>query len=291
MHKRLWNVSKLEFKLVPRGPLLIKSGALSPNPSLPDMQFVRTMTVQGEMVFIPGSSLKGVFRSFTEKVLRTANASWACDPFAEDACGHRLSEFDDTARIYRESCYACKLYGHTRLRGRLVCTDAYPEDEVKTEIRYGVAISRLTHAVSVGPFDMEVLVEGSFTGSFVLENFEVWQLGLLALTFQAINDGLVKIGFGKNRGFGEVSLTPTRIIIEMAKRSDIPKGEIWGVGKYVSVEERERYGLKANDLLTGLPKVQEENLAIFVRRQYTGDHWRIIAEKATASLSLLEVRT
>jgi CRISPR-associated protein Csm3 len=53
MHKRRWNALKLELVIEPRAPLLIKSGAASPNPSLPDMQFVRTMTPHGETVFIP----------------------------------------------------------------------------------------------------------------------------------------------------------------------------------------------------------------------------------------------
>jgi len=46
--------------------------------------------------------------------------------------------------------------------------------------------------------------KGSFKTSLVLENFETWHLGLISLTLQALNEGLIKIGFGKNRGFGDV---------------------------------------------------------------------------------------
>jgi len=55
MHKRFWNRLRLEFTLTPRSPLLVKSGTLSPNPALPDMQFVRTLNSGAEMVYIPGS--------------------------------------------------------------------------------------------------------------------------------------------------------------------------------------------------------------------------------------------
>jgi CRISPR-associated RAMP protein (TIGR02581 family) len=289
MHKRRWNALKLELVIEPRAPLLIKSGAASPNPSLPDMQFVRTMTPHGETVFIPGSSLKGTFRSFTEKVLRTVNPDWACEPFPSSSnyCGRRLSEEDNTAEVYRLSCRACKVYGNTRLRGRLSFTDAFPDGEVKTETRYGVAISRLTNAVAVGPFDIEVLVQGKFKTSLVLENFEVWQLGLVALTLQALNDGLVKVGFGKNRGFGEVTALVTQATVEMAKRPEPSRQSIWGAGAFVSEDEQRAYGLSSPDKLEGLPEAQETVLGILIRRVYDQASWPRLAEKAIASLTQL----
>jgi CRISPR-associated protein Csm3 len=289
MHKRRWNALKLELVIEPRAPLLIKSGAASPNPSLPDMQFVRTMTPHGETVFIPGSSLKGTFRSFTEKVLRTVNPDWACEPFPSSSnyCGRRLSEARQHGRGLSPVLSCLQIYGNTRLRGRLSFTDAFPDGEVKTETRYGVAISRLTNAVAVGPFDIEVLVQGKFKTSLVLENFEVWQLGLVALTLRALNDGLVKIGFGKNRGFGEVNVSVTQAVLEMAKRPPHPRDTIWGAGAFVSEEERRAYGLSLDDKLEGLPEAEESDLGIFIRRVYGPEAWQSIAEKAIASLTKL----
>jgi CRISPR-associated protein Csm3 len=287
MHKRRWNALKLELVIEPRAPLLIKSGLTSPNPSLPDMQFVRTMTPQGETVFIPGSSLKGTFRSFTEKVLRTVRSDGACDPFPSNPwyCGRRLADEEDPAKVYQKSCRACKIYGNTRLKGRLSFTDAFPEGTVKTETRYGVAISRLTNAVAVGPFDIEVLVQGRFRTALVLENFEVWQVGLLALTLQAINDGLVKLGFGKNRGFGEVSMNVEQAVVEMAKKPGLLRNAIWGVGAYVGDEERRAYGLQDTDRMEALPEGTETDLAVFLRRTYSQEAWKQIAEKAIASIA------
>jgi CRISPR-associated RAMP protein (TIGR02581 family) len=287
MHKRRWNALKLDLVIEPRAPLLIKSGLASPNPSLPDMQFVRTMTPEGEKVFIPGSSLKGTFRSFTEKVLRTVKPNGACEPFpsSQDYCGRRLGSEEDPPQIYAKSCRACKIYGNTRLKGRLSFTDAFPEGAVKTETRYGVAISRLTNAVAVGPFDIEVLVEGRFRTALVLENFEVWQLGLLALTLQAINDGLVKLGFGKNRGFGEVSMSVENATVELAKKPGLSPNAIWGVGAFVSEEERKAYGLQASDRLEDLPESAETDLAVFLRRAYDREAWKRVADKAVESLT------
>lgn len=290
MHRKNWNSLRLSFILRPRGPLLVKSGMASVNPSLPDMQFVRTTTPQGETVFIPGSSLKGVFRSFTEKVLRTVGGEMACDPLdRENNCVRlkNLEKCSDTAEVYRESCLACKMYGNTRLRGRVAFTDAFPEGPWKTETRYGVAISRLTNAVAFGPFDMEVLVEGIFSGSILLENFEIWQLGLIGLTVQSLNEGLVRVGFGKSRGFGEVTLEVKEAVFTMAQK-EIPGNELWGVGAFVDEKERKNYGFREDDRLVGVPEGTREETGLYIRITYGPREWQEIQESAVRSLHVLE---
>jgi len=296
LHKLCWNTLKLEFNISPKAPLLVKSGHPSPNPALPEMQFVRTSSGDEETVYLPGSSLKGVFRNFTEKMLRTMGKS-ACDPFDDSACGKKMAKEKDkmakekdTAEVYKESCYACKIYGNTKLRGRLSFQDAYPEGDIKTETRYSVAISRLTNAVAKGPFDIEIVVAGNFKGVLLLENFEVWQLGLLALAIQAINEGWVRIGFGKNRGFGQVEFKIKEVTSDFLKpKTPVPETELWGIGAFVSDNERTRYGLRAEDRLTGVPKGNQADLGIFTRRIYKAEEWGLISKKAIENLpSMLE---
>ena len=285
MFRLFLNSLQIEYIITPKSPILIKSGIHSPNPSLPDMQFVRTLTANGEKIFIPGSSLKGVFRSFTEKVLRTIDKKLACDPFGNDACGKKLRNVENTTEVYKNSCYACKLYGNTRMRGRIAFIDAYPKGDVKTEIRYGVAISRLSNAVAHGPFEMEICVAGKFKGKIIIENFSIWQLGLLSLTIKSINDGLVRIGYGKNRGLGEINFEIEQVTIDFAKRN-IPETEIWGIGKLLPEEDRKRYGIHEDDLLRDIPEsTSETNLAIFTRRMYDSKRWEKIAEKSIAYLT------
>src|SRR5882724_2962471 len=253
MHKVRHNWATFALSITATSPLLIKSGGLSPDPSLPDMQFVRTLKApEGEVIYIPGPSLKGVFRAHVEKVLRTVKGNppeGACDPFAdESACGKRLerSEIEDSAAIYRSSCRACKLFGNTKLRGRIAFFDAYPIGTVQTEVRHSVAISRLSQSAVAGAlFDFEVAVSGHFQTKVVIENFEAWQLGLLALTMRDINEGMVKIGFGKNRGFGEVSVEVEQVALGFAR--EIPSTEVHGIGMLVEQTERGRYGLQPAD--------------------------------------------
>lgn len=80
MLKKLVNECKFSLQLTTMGPLLVKSGFASPH-SAADMTPVLTYRNGTEQVFIPGSSLKGVFRSHLEKVIRTINEPAVCVPF------------------------------------------------------------------------------------------------------------------------------------------------------------------------------------------------------------------
>lgn len=291
MHRTRYNALRLTLAISPRGPLLVKAGGISANPSLPDMQFVRTYRADvGETVYIPGSSLKGVVRGFVEKALRTLDDQntwrWACPTFPDEqqSCAKRLEKEENSATVYRRSCGACRIFGHTRLRGRAAFTDLFPIGDVTTEIRYGVAISRLTHAVAHGPFEMEVAVAGIFEGHLVLENYEIWQLGLLASALEAMNQGLVKVGFGKNRGFGEVEVTVKKARVDEVS-GDYAPTTLRGLSAFAH-KDQEAYGLFPPDDLRDLPEPTDEvNLGIYTRRIYDSEGWQAIAQKAIAILS------
>ncbi len=76
MHKQLLNEALITVFIQATGPILIKSGIEgSVDPAIPDMNFVRTFHhQQGQILYLPGSSLKGVIRSYCEKINRTAFA-------------------------------------------------------------------------------------------------------------------------------------------------------------------------------------------------------------------------
>ena len=293
MHKTRYNALHLTVHLRPKGPLLIKAGGISANPALPDMQFVRTFHPdRGETVYIPGASLKGVMRAFVEKALRTLDDHeswrWACPTFPDElgSCAKRLRDETNTSTVYRRSCGACRIFGHTRLRGRLSFTDFFPVEEVRTEIRYGVAISRLTHAVAHGPFEMEVAVSGTFEGHLVLENFEIWQLGLVATAMSAMNQGLVKVGFGKNRGFGEVEVEVREAWVDEVVVNYQPQ-RLRGLMAFVDDATAQAYGLfppDALDLQNGPEFTREEPLGVYTRRVYNTQGWNELTRLAIQSL-------
>lgn len=220
MHKQILNQLTLVMDIHPyNAPLLIKSGReAGADPTLLDMNFVRSTHPQtGKLtVFLPGSSLKGTLRSYCERVARSvkpeAGAEWCCNPFDEDektgACGRRPENKKlDPARRYAGACVACRTFGHTRLGSHLLVSDAYAQGEPVLEQRDGVAIDRISGAVAAGPFNLEVVTRGEFRATLALRNFQLWQVGWLAIALRDLKSGLVPIGFGKSKGFGRVTLT------------------------------------------------------------------------------------
>lgn len=225
MHKQRLNELSLSILIEPDGPLLIKSGSESgADPSLPAMNFVRTNHPHSgaRTIYLPGSSLKGVIRSHCERIIRTVfqNApdptQFCCDPLHQDEnCGQRTAGIRDTAEQYRELCLACRIFGHTTHASHFLIADAYPLQAIDDlPVRHGVAIDRLSGGAVPGAlFDLEVALEGSFKTSLRLVNFELWQLGLLALALRDLGQGSLQIGFAKSRGLGQVKVALRQILV------------------------------------------------------------------------------
>jgi CRISPR-associated protein Csm3 len=280
MHKIKLNKAILDISLKPVSPLLIKSGSISRNPSLPDMQFVRTRKKSGETLYIPGSSLKGVFRSWQERILRSVNNDWTCD-IIEDSCADDIEDKDSSAEIYKKSCKTCKMYGNTSLKGRVAILDAYPAGDIQTEVRYGVAISRLSQGVAQGPFDMEVAVSGKFETKILVENFEIWELGCIALVIKGINSGIIKIGFGKTKGFGQVSIDVDNF--EYRFVGSLEDSEIGGVGALANDETIKEYGFIENDKIS-VESVKIEEGLLEILRNYDSQQWKSISKQSIEKL-------
>ncbi len=280
MHKKLVNEAILEVSFRTEGPILIKAGESGGlDPSLPSMEFVRT---RGQ-VFLPGSSLKGVIRSHGERIVRTLQAEssdgkGACNPLArQTSCSDRLERLDKLYRLnqvdkisqldqlerdpldrkkgltskekHKKSCFICRMFGNTVIASRILFADAMPEDasKIRLEERNGVAIDRIFGSVAHGPFNYEVVTEGSFRTMIVLKNFTLSQFTLLGLTLRDIGQGRVPIGFGKSRGLGRVSVEWKRL--EVRYPLAVIKGQsetthLQGVGKLAG---EEGYGFPAND--------------------------------------------
>jgi CRISPR-associated RAMP protein (TIGR02581 family) len=258
MLKKLLNQATLELTIEAQGPLLIKSSIEGgADPSVPDMQFVRS----GGQVYIPGSSLKGVFRSYTEKIARTVGAR-CCNPFDTDDkspdcfCGKRLENRRESTTVYRQSCHICRLFGSTALASRIKFNDAYPlNGEIpNTETRTSIAIDRILGSVAQGPFDFEVVTTATFKTSIHLRNFELWQMGLVALVLRDLGEGLIPIGFGKSRGLGEVEAKVTSFSVRyIGAASDMhtnARHALYGIGSLATAEERGVYGLSGNDAIS-----------------------------------------
>lgn len=221
MHKLLLNRVSVSFDLAPLTGFLVKAGdkgASLLDPLTPDMGALRA-TVDGRTtIFLPGSTLKGVFRSAAERTLRGLGADaarLACDPHSRtSACRERHPTAQE---IHRNQCLACRLFGSQMSGGRVQFTDALPapgsfDEAHDVSTRAGVAIDRQTGGPSRGKlYNLEVVTGGRFPELVVLENFQLWQLGLLGMLLEEVQAGLVRIGSARTRGLGAFRVKELRV--------------------------------------------------------------------------------
>src|SRR5438105_11224942 len=102
MLKKLMNEAFCTLRITTTGPLLIKSGHASV--SGPDMTPVLTFRNGQQEVFLPGSSLKGVFRSHVEKIVCSLKPHVVCYPFSGSE--EKEADLAQRRRDYRDSCGA-----------------------------------------------------------------------------------------------------------------------------------------------------------------------------------------
>lgn len=270
MLKKILNEARITFYIKATGPILIKDGETDQEReerkqieekekgkgTSPDMRFV---VDANEKIFIPGSSLRGVWRSWCEKIARTISRDvpLACDPFDNSkgsniSCSEWLKEKKASAsEVYKLSCPICKLFGNTSQASRLRISDAYIEgahvDRADLPVRDGIGIDRFTGGVSSGPFKYQYLIGKTFKTEVQLRNFELWQLGLLGYLFRDFKEELVPIGFGKTRGLGKVQGTVegAEITFYGLKMPEIDeetkKAQISGIGTLYSDADKGNY--------------------------------------------------
>lgn len=311
MYRRNYNRAVLRIRITTVTPLRIGAGEIGLDPSATDLTCVRTRhAAHGTTVYIPGSSLKGVVRATAEAAIRGQRLAGgrigSCDDPLDHSdgrksCGARHSNGSDspTHTIHKDHCLTCRLFGSLAIKGRASLRDLFPwsdepragtsfvpggENQVKAnrlELRPGVAIDRILGSVKRGGlFEQELVPAGvAFFGEIALENYQVFQLGLLAVAFDQLNGGIAQLGSSKSRGLGVVAAAVEEIVHEQAGRGSQPRG----VAALATAEERDAYGLVPD---TALPATTGElhGLATrFVARDQA-DAWLAAGRKALEAL-------
>jgi len=285
MFKRWLNQGSIVLKLSPRGPVLIKSGRETVDPSQPDMAFMRTRHPDvGDTVFFPGTGLKGALRAHAERLLRGAGV-WVCDPLAKalsptdaahrplcrEAAGKRDGQDSPpTATVFRLQCPACRTFGSLAVSGHASVLDAYPwavradgeamrkgaEVANRTERRIQVAIDRETgqSAQGGGLFEIEAVTGGTFETEIPFENLQLWQLALLFAVIQDLDAGDFGIGHGKARGLGRVRAEIAHFRFTSLRPTNghaapNPESKLFGAAALAPSPEIDAYGLLTPDVI------------------------------------------
>jgi len=192
-----------------------------------------------------------------------------------------------TAAIYNTSCPVCRLFGAHNYIGRLATSDAYLTEEYKDnrhlfEIRDGVAIDRLTGGTAGGAkYDFEVLTKGEFETSVDIRNFERWQLGLIGLVLRDMEDGLIRLGFGKSRGLGKIKAEIKEFKIISYNK---PLDTLSGIMSHCTEDDKRNYGFfTETDTVKDDPMPECEKKGL--RYEYTiTEDWKNLLEPAVNDL-------
>lgn len=202
-------------------------------PSVVDNQVLKD--IEGNP-YIPGSSLKGVLRSFLERILRgkgdnVCTITDMCLNELSSASNRKdflngLSEEESINKIYDNICIVCKIFGGQNNSSKLMIRDARLKDSkyfTGYEIRNGVTIDRDKNTAVKGHlYEVEVVPAGTtFSFKSVADNLtnEEWKYILFLL--KAMEEGYIEIGGLTSRGLGSFRLE--NISIEKINGKDIFK--------------------------------------------------------------------
>lgn len=246
MFSKLYNEALITFTMETMSPLFIKASEDSTlDPTAADNTYMAFYKDGKQVPVIPGTSIKGVFRSSAEELIEEH-----CDVLSH-SCGREIDEKfskedkKDVKKIYDYCCPICKLFGTTTMKSRIYFFDAYAEEPYRIGKRTSVGIDRITGASKRGAlFDFEYVEYGKFKTQIKLKNFFGWQLKLLFDLFDRVNDGRITFGGLTSKGFGKMKIDDVNLEIRYYNKSTEPQGYI----------EKDYYRTKE---IKGLEKIKE----------------------------------
>lgn len=222
--------------------------------------------------YIPGTSLRGAWRSHLERVLRGLTGSddaRVCDPLddVDDSsfagCSWILEKerkkLQDPSAFpaYAKSCPVCRMFGNTTQAARLAISDGRREKTAAGRLisREHVRVERHNGQVTGGILKFFALDGAHFNVSIRLRNFETWQLLLLNILLNDIARGAIPVGSGKSKGYGQVSVLRERTRITITQFGlDKPGETLQGVGEHpLTASDQERYGWLSGPPALALP--------------------------------------
>ena len=174
------------------------------------------LTPEGDP-FIPGSSLKGVFRSTVEKLVGAIPNQTTCSLFEGTCPTADQDNFNNRRRngnwgeaklariLNDELCDTCKLFGSPFSASKIFFSDLYVDEWAEaTQVRHGVAIDRDSErARDQHLYDYEVASVGStFKMEIILEDPSDTDLRLACVSLNEFVSGMGGIGGMRSRGLG-----------------------------------------------------------------------------------------
>ncbi|KIQ94508.1 CRISPR-associated RAMP protein, family [Anoxybacillus thermarum] len=198
-HRIEWNV-----ELLTETPMYIGGRKEKNRESLENKEgstLNKSLTTSDQSFFIiPGSSLRGVCRSFAYYVLmEVLNNSEQCEEILNDLFGYVSSDQKQSAK-----------------KGRIWFADAYIQRTKQTKVgKHITPIDRFQQS-PICPLRFESIAPNQrICVRFTIENAKIIHLGIIALFLRELKRGQITFGGNTSRGFGYVKLRNIHTIISV----------------------------------------------------------------------------
>ena len=215
----------IEGKLKALTALHIGSGKQTYSPQDVDNMVIRNANTNEP--FIPGSSLKGVLRSYLEMMLPNIEGYEKCCIVTENPCLDQKTNKDYLKKVkndyksdakglaeelYKGLCPICKLFGSQVMASKLQIKDAMMSNKVPVEKRDGVGINRDTGtAADRVKYTFECVSEGAeFEFLMTVDNLEPKYEKMLRILLHLLESGELTVGGKKSIGLGTLQLIDTK---------------------------------------------------------------------------------
>ncbi|WP_027722140.1 RAMP superfamily CRISPR-associated protein [Maridesulfovibrio zosterae] len=202
------------------------------------------VTLQDNKPHLPGTSLRGVFRSRAERILRTLGKD-CCDPsltkdnkpdFLPD---HMLLSCSGSKN---QECAACRVFGKTDWKSRVsfaggIYAGSSSSDE--RPVHDHVAIDRFHGGALDGAKFREQVCHGAiFKDSFIqVQDVSLWEFYILLMTFADFYMGDLSIGSGTRNGHGRVFPEMENSWMVVSAGNELYRFRITDLMKYPALEQ------------------------------------------------------
>lgn len=177
--------------------------------------------------YIPGSSLKGVLRTYIETILssgiikdKEGKPFKSCFITTKSCYSEHEKEIEKlkedkgkdpskyAEEIYKIMCDTCKLFGSQEMASKIYIQDLKIVGDYKIGVRDGIGIDRDTGTAAKGiKYNFEVIEPGAkFELYMTFENIEQRYEPILELIINALKNGEIKVGGKTSRGLGTIKL-------------------------------------------------------------------------------------
>ena len=177
-----------------------------------------------DIPYIPGSSLKGIFRSTTEHLLSSIGEK-VCEPYDNRSnCfmagkqlldANRSHNYEKSINAISNLCLACKMFGGHNYSSHIFISESIPINtaSVGFDISPNIAINRRDGtAIQGGLFTLEHINPNSrFNFQIQIKNLPNYLVGLIFMVIYLLNSGIVLVGGNRRAGLGKIHITLNKI--------------------------------------------------------------------------------